>query len=153
MKTPFVIGVGNRDRGDDGVGLLAVDEILRCQPDLRTYMVSGDLSDLALRWQPDDDVVVIDAMMSGRPVGTVVEIDALAQNLATESGLVSSHGVGLAEAIELARLLERLPRSLKVVAIEAASFGHMDEITPAVVQAAQAWVQSWLEPVGLTSPA
>jgi hydrogenase maturation protease len=143
-ESVFLIGVGNRNRGDDAVGLLAVDEVVAAGTYVRTYFASGDLSDLALRWQPGDDVVVVDAMISGRPPGSIVEIDALATKLGTEGGLVSSHGVGLAEAVELARMLDRLPRSLKLIAIEAASFGHMEEPTPAVAQAAKHWGQAWL---------
>ena len=135
MEMPFVIGVGNRDRGDDGVGPLVVDEIRRCCPEIETFVAEGDLSDLAMRWEADQSVVIIDAISSGRPVGTIVEIDALAEQLPTQQGLLSSHGVGLAEAVELARLLDRLPRQLKVIGVEAKSFNQFDPVTPEVAAA------------------
>ncbi len=135
MEMPFVIGVGNRDRGDDGVGPLVVDEIRRSWPEIETFVAEGDLSDLAMRWGADQSVVIIDAIRSGRPVGTIVEIDALAEQLPTQQGLLSSHGVGLAEAVELARLLDRLPRQLKVIGVEAKSFNQFDPVTPEVAAA------------------
>ena len=135
MPAPFVIGVGNRDRGDDGVGPLVVDEIRKRWPGVKTYVAEGDLSDLAIRWRSDQSVVVVDAMHSGRPVGSIIEIDALIESLPTEQGLLSSHGVGLAEAIELARLLNRLPSELKVIGVEARSFKQFDPVSPEVAEA------------------
>ena len=51
---------------------------------------------------------------------------------------LSTHGFGVADAIELARSLGRLPERLDVYAIEGADFGHGDELTPAVAGAVAA---------------
>lgn len=133
----LVIGVGNRDRGDDAIGPVVVDVVReRFDDRYATCVVEGDLSDLSLSWHQDQDVVIVDAMVSGRPAGDVWEFDALEEQLRIDSGLLSSHGVGLAEAIELARILDRLPRSLTIIAIEATTFGQFDELTPEVAGAA-----------------
>jgi hydrogenase maturation protease len=47
----------------------------------------------------------------------------------------SSHGLGVEQAVELARALGRLPRQLVVVGVEAAHFGTGPELTPAVAAA------------------
>ncbi len=125
--TKLVIGVGNRDRGDDGLGPMVIDALADRRPPEATghetvlAVIEGDLSSLPLRWTPDHDVVIVDAMVTGRPIGSVVVIDALARSLEPTTGLLSSHGIGLADAIELARLLRRLPTSLTVVAVEVGS--------------------------------
>ena len=136
----FVIGVGNRDRGDDGIGPIVADVVDARDPQVLTYVAEGDLSGLAMLWQSDQDVVIVDATASGRPPGSIVEIDALAEPLTVDTGLVSSHGVGLAEAIELARLLDRLPRRLTIIGVEATTFEQFDDLTPAVLAAVPAVV-------------
>ena len=51
---------------------------------------------------------------------------------------VSSHGLGLGEAIGLARALGRMPGRLVIHAVEAADFGQGVGLTPAVAAAADA---------------
>lgn len=125
----LVIGVGNPARGDDGVGPATVAAARADQrlDDIETMVAGGDLSDLVVTWRPDDDVVVVDAMVSGRPVGTVVAIDGLAEPLPLTNGLLSSHGFGLAATIEVARRLDLLPRTLTILAVE---IGEIDTLQP-----------------------
>lgn len=118
---PLIIGVGNRSRGDDAIGPRVVDELGATRPALRTMVCEGDLADLALRWGSADDVVVIDACCTGQPVGTIHWLEP--EQLRSRAPW-STHGVGIAEAVELARLLDRLPRSLQVVGIEARTFDY-----------------------------
>jgi len=132
----LVIGVGNRDRGDDAIGPLVIDAIQQQRPDgVETLTLEGDLSDLGLRWQPDQTVIVVDAMRSGRQPGTIVTMDGLDHELKPDDGLISTHGMGLAEAIELARLLDRLPRALTIFGVEAETFELMRPVCPAVAAA------------------
>ena len=136
ISPTMVIGVGNRDRGDDGVGPLAVDALReRLGPLANTFVAEGDLSDLAIRWSRDQAVVIVDGMSSGRAPGSIVETDAITNRLTTEETLLSSHGVGLAEAVELARLLDRLPKRLTVIGVEIGQFGQFDDVSPAVRKA------------------
>jgi hydrogenase maturation protease len=133
IARPLLIGVGNRDRGDDGIGVLVVEACARVLGSaVVTLAAEGDLSDLALRWTRDETVVVVDAMVSGRAPGSIVRIDAIDRRLPVEKGLLSSHGIGLGEAVELARLIDRLPRCLTVFCVEATSCGQFDRVTPAV---------------------
>jgi hydrogenase maturation protease len=68
------------------------------------------------------------------PPGTIHRFDALARALPT--GLLSStHAFGVAEAIELARALGRLPASLTVYAIEGARFEVGQDLSPEVAAA------------------
>ncbi len=132
---PLLIGVGNRDRGDDAIGPLVIDAIEACGTEAETCVVEGDLSDLSLRWSADQHVIIIDAMVNGAAPGTMIEIDAIAKRLPNESGLLSSHGISLADAVELGRLLRRMPRRLTVLGVEAQSFDQLDAINPVVGEA------------------
>ncbi len=147
-RRPLVIGIGNRLRGDDGIGPMVIDLLLaRHDADVDTVMVAGDLSDLAMCWDTDRAVVIVDAMVSGRAPGTVTVLDGTPFCGADEpdgtagsaTGLdqpLSSHGVGLAEAIALARAIGRLPGSLSIIGIEGRSFEPGDPVSEPVAAAA-----------------
>ncbi len=131
---PLVIGVGNRDRGDDALGPLVIDALRAICTVAETCIVEGDLSDLTLRWSADQDVIIVDAVMSGASPGDIIEIDAVAERLPNEGQLLSSHGISLADAIELGRLLQRMPRRLTVIGVEAYSFDGLTTVNPAVAE-------------------
>lgn len=113
-----MIGCGNLDRGDDGAGLLVVRRLR--QMGIPALEANG-LSLLDL-WEPSDDVILVDA--------------AAAVN-GGRAPLHSSHGLGVVEAIELARSLGRLPARLRLYLIEGRRFGIGDEVSPEVAQAVE----------------
>ena len=127
----LVIGVGNRDRGDDAAGPAVCDLLAELAPHVRTEVLEGDVLDLPARWSPDDDVVIIDAAAPAGAPGRVFEVDALADRLRTPAA-VSTHGVDVGTAIELARAMGALPQSLRVIGIEAAGDDHGAPLTPEV---------------------
>ena len=128
----LVIGVGNPDRGDDGVGH-AVAGLLR--PYVSVIEHDGDISSLLDRLRAADRVWLVDAAQSGSPAGTIHRIDCTGEALIPCSPM-SSHGFGLADAIGLARALDALPRQCVVYAIEAAGFTPGAAMSPAVARAA-----------------
>lgn len=75
-----------------------------------------------------DGAVLVDATRSGRPAGTVHEPDP---HTLREARPVSSHGIGVPEALALARALGRVPDRLALVGIEAQS-ATGDALSPAV---------------------
>lgn len=118
-----VIGVGNRDRGDDAAGRRVAAALRRAVPDGVFVLESdGDPATIMDAWEGADRAVVVDAMVSGAPAGTVRRFDATDDPLPTSVHLASTHGMGAAEAIELARQLGRLPGRLLVYGIEGSSF-------------------------------
>ncbi len=121
MGHTCVIGVGNRDRGDDGAGPEVARRLAaRALPDTHVMELDGRLGALFDAITCGRRVVVVDAMSSGAPPGTVRRFDAIAAPLPAVFGSISTHGFGVAEAIELARTLGRLPDSLEVIGIEGA---------------------------------
>jgi len=118
-----VIGIGSRERGDDAAGLLAARFLRTRVPEGVTVVCCGaDPVSLFDAWARADRVWLADAVMSGAPAGTVHRIEVPGQALLPRPPCRSTHGLGLAEAVELGRTLGRLPRSLVIFGIEAASF-------------------------------
>ena len=95
----------------------------------------GEPTALIDAWDGADAVWLVDAVSSGAEVGTVHRLDASESELPTELFRASTHHVGLAEAVELARALGRLPAQTVVYGIEGASFRVGEELTPAVAAA------------------
>lgn len=136
MKERLVIGVGNPDRGDDGVGPFVAQRIAELPPPgVETVECSGDPADLIALWQDVETVIAVDACQSGSPPGTIHEFDAQTEPLPAGLGAISTHGFGLAAAVELARAIGCLPPSFTVIAIEAASFKLGAPLSPAVERA------------------
>ncbi|HYL34388.1 MAG TPA: hydrogenase maturation protease [Bryobacteraceae bacterium] len=115
-----IIGCGNTDRADDAAGLLVAQRLRELGLDAIEH--SGDGFALLDLWHGSDDVVLVDAMVSGAPPGTVSVWDGSIPVCA--SFRCSSHMFGPAEAIELGRALDRLPRRIRIYGIEAAQFEH-----------------------------
>ena len=130
----IVIGVGNDLRGDDAAGWETVRRLVP-SPSLVLHEHAGDAPGLVGLWGPGDDVVIVDAVVSDDPPGTVLEIDALAGSLPAAVSWATTHGAGVAEGIELARVLGQLPRSLIVVGIVARQFELGTPMTPEVERA------------------
>ena len=129
----LIIGVGNRDRGDDGVGAIAVDRLVA--RGIPAVEHSHDGAALIDRWEGCDRVILVDAMRSGAQPGTIRRFDASEERLPKGAFDVSSHLFGPVEAVETARALGRLPSNLIVFGIEGGSYGFGDTLSPAVLEA------------------
>jgi len=143
----LVIGLGNRDRGDDAVGLLVAKRLRGLVPKgVRVREHEGDPVALLELWKGADLIVVIDAVQSGAPPGTVQRFEAHERALPSAVTFgISTHGVGLAETIELARSLKKLPKRLIVYGVEGACFEIGRGLSPEVAHAIGDVVQSVLE--------
>lgn len=121
----LVVGVGNPVRGDDGAGIELVrrlqDRTRRREIEVRE--LNGDATQLLDAWCDRDAVVIVDSARSGAAAGTIRRFDASSMSLPAELCQVSTtHALGLAETIELARALGRLPAQVIVFAIEGRQF-------------------------------
>lgn len=98
--TAIVVGIGQDAAGDDGVGL-AVARVLAARGlEVRERADASIVLELAAQRRA---LVIVDAVVHGDPPGTVIRIAIDA--LATGPAPLSSHGLGVAEAIALAREL------------------------------------------------
>ena len=71
-------------------------------------------------------MLIVDACRSPHPVGTVRLIDP--DDLAGSIGL-STHGMNVAEAIQLAHRLDRMPNRLRLLGVAGRRFGH-EQMSP-----------------------
>jgi hydrogenase maturation protease len=135
----LVIGLGNPDRGDDAVGLHVVRRLAaRALPSVEVAEAGGDALALLDRWDGAAAVVLVDAAAPLAEPGRIHRLDPTAQPLPREIALGSTHAFGLADTVELARTIGRLPARLTIYAIEAASFTAGAPLSPAVAAAVEA---------------
>lgn len=135
----LVIGIGNADRGDDAAGL-AVARRVRAATAPRSVTVAeltGDQLGLLDAWDGVKDVYVVDAVCSGGAPGTVYRFDG-AQPLDARFRHRGTHTLSLADVIELARALGRLPARLTGYGIEGAAFELGTGLSPEVAAAVEA---------------
>jgi hydrogenase maturation protease len=125
--------VGNEWRSDDGAGL-EVARRLRAAG-ARAVEREGEPIDLIDMWADEPQTTVIDAVSSGAEPGTIHRVDAGQTRLPAELFRGSTHALGVAEAVELARALGRLPPRLTVIGIEGAAFTAGKGLTSAVEDA------------------
>lgn len=120
-----VIGIGNALRHDDAAGL---ETVRRLSGRARAAGIAvreqeGETLGLVEQWDGAAAVVLVDAVHSGAPAGTIHRLDASSEPLpASLRSSASTHAVGLGEAIELARALDRLPSRVVVYGVEGLRF-------------------------------
>jgi hydrogenase maturation protease len=143
-----VIGVGNEYRSDDGAGIAVARRLRALFPAGVTILEeSGEGAALMQAWQGASWVMLVDAVRSGAPPGTIHRLDARAAPLPMGFFHYSTHAFSVAEAVELARSLDELPAHLVVYGIEGANFAAGVELSPAVEQAVEAVVERLAEEV------
>jgi len=125
----LIIGCGNRERSDDGVGILVAERLRELG--IPAESRSGEALGLLDAWGGAGDVIVIDAMVTGAPVGTVQTWEG-ESTLQCTSHNSSTHGFGVAEAIELAHVLDRFPPRLRVYGVEGRRFEAGAGMSPEV---------------------
>ena len=133
QRDVLVIGIGNPDRGDDGFGIRVIEALAKRPPAGATLTTRrGDMLALLDDWAGAAHVICVDAAAPIDAPGHLHRIDAMRDPLPVAPGLASSHGIGLAEALALARRLNMAPSTLIVFAVEGESFERPDTLSPAV---------------------
>jgi hydrogenase maturation protease len=124
MASVRVIACGNPGAGDDAAGILAVGAVrgrLESLPGVEVVAQASPL-DVVHLLEGARAVVVVDAIRTpggGREPGTPVRAEGGPDGLPAEiRSSLSSHGLGVAEAIGLAAAIGRVPRVV-VLGIEA----------------------------------
>ena len=112
----LLIGVGNEQRGDDGAGL-ALAGMLADRAGVATARCSGDLTQLFDLWQGHDWVLIADMIQVAHGAAGELHRLEVSRNPLPYTVSCSSHGLSLAEAIEMARALECLPARVEVLGI------------------------------------
>ena len=133
----LLIGIGHPDRGDDAIGRLVATRLRGRVPDAVTVLdEEGETTRIVERLRGTASAILVDASLSGAAVGTIHRFDAARDPLPKGRLGLSTHGFGLVEAIELARVLGSLPERCVIYAIEARSFDLGAAVSAEVAAAA-----------------
>jgi hydrogenase maturation protease len=143
MSSPILlIGIGNEYRCDDSIGLHVIRALReRKLPNTIIVESNGDGAELIEMFGSVGMAILIDAVSSGGIPGTIYQFDAHKQPVPVQLSFQSTHAFGVGEAIELARVLEQLPQTLIVYAIEGENFSTGIGLTSKVEQAARKVVE------------
>ena len=115
-----MIAVGNDFCGDDGVGAAVLAALAGGSADLELVDLGTDALALVEHLDPGTRTVVVDAARMGRRPGAVVAFRPQEARTMIRGDGLSVHGLGLAEAFDLAGRLGRLPDDLLVIGVEPA---------------------------------
>lgn len=152
--TILIVGMGDPMRGDDSAGQIVASEIRQQAPQfVRICEHAGDGTSLISLWEEASDVIVVDALVSGAPPGTIHRLDAIEQALPGWQFQVSTHAIGLAEAVELARITNRLPERLIIYGIEGRVFECGCDLSVEVRNALPIVIERVLDEVNATANA
>ncbi|MHA2428633.1 MAG: hydrogenase maturation protease [Candidatus Hermodarchaeia archaeon] len=125
MEKIILLGIGQRLRGDDAIGLIAVEKWAEAHPDvansplIRVENLELPGLDLLEAISGAEKAVIVDAVHSDSPVATIHKLtESELQSFSPDSQ--SAHGWGVAETLKLGRTLETvdLPNEIRIIGIE-----------------------------------
>lgn len=120
----LVIGVGNDFRRDDGAGVEVIRRLEELHlPGVQVEEQSGEGVALMSAWEGRENVILIDAVSSGASPGVIHFLNPSEKELPSEFFHYSTHAFSVAEAVEMARVLGKLPPALRIYGIEGQDFG------------------------------
>ncbi len=134
MSKVKIIGIGNPLRGDDGVGIAAVERLSALALPEGVAVLDGGTGGMTLLalMEGAEKVIFIDGVEVGRPPGSIVRLsgdDLLARARCGAAGL--GHAAGLAEVLALGRELEILPEVV-LFGVQVAALELHQGLSPAV---------------------
>jgi len=117
-----VIAMGRELRGDDAAALMLSDTLRCCPvPGVELVCSGGDVVELVNLFQGQDAVIVLDAYEADPDDPPVMRLDAN-EDMLPSAPACSSHGLGVSEAVEMAREMGLLPETLIIIAIAGYAF-------------------------------
>ncbi len=138
MPPTVILGLGNPLRGDDGAGLLAMEALRTRSPRQDCRFVDGGTLSFPLTEVLGEAarLIVIDAARFDAPAGTVrVFVDEAMDDFVARHPCSSVHEVGLAELLDMVRLLDALPAPRALIGIRPRSVDWSPVPSPEVAAA------------------
>jgi hydrogenase maturation protease len=147
----LIVGLGNPILGDDGVGWRVVEQVRALADHSDVAVLCLSLGGLALMEHLVGyrRVMIVDAMTTGAPAGTLHRLDALDMDELHVQHTASVHDLSLSSALAMGRELGLdLPAEIRVVGVEAApefEFGEvLSELVDRAIPAATRVVLDWM---------
>ena len=154
LSPALIVGVGNEYRRDDGVGVEVARQIDKLNlPQVRVLAHSGEGASLLERFHEADLVIIIDAARSESSPGSVHFFDAGNSPIPSNFFSYSTHAFSAAEAVELARALNKLPRRLLIYGIEGTDFSAGIGLSGVVQSSVDAVVERIMNDLGRVASA
>ena len=140
LVSTLVIGIGNEFRGDDSVGVHFARQLQALNlTSVKVLEASGEGTALMELWAGVGNLFICDAVCTGGKPGTIHVLEPHKQSIPSQFFNYSTHAFSLAEAIEMSRVLGKLPAQVTIYGIEGESFVAGTTLT-AKVQVALAQV-------------
>jgi hydrogenase maturation protease len=136
MKT-LVVGIGSTIRGDDGVGVRAALQLKARCSNGRFDVIELGTAGLTLLDSVEgyDRLILLDAIVTGAPPGTVHELTG--KQVTASAHLGAGHEADLATTLALGRKLSKhMPKDVIVLAVEVRDLHSFSEQLAPEVEAA-----------------
>ena len=132
----LVVGLGSENSGDDACGLEVARTLARTPlPGVQVTELAGDLTRLLDLWQGRALVIVVDAVRSSQPPGSIERLNLTNPGFERAARSLSTHGLSLWEAIGLSTTLGQMPERLVLYGISAARLETGDSLSAPVAAA------------------
>ncbi len=130
----LLLGLGNPDRRDDGVGPAVLAVLAgRLPPDVEALSGARDVAALVEAMAGRTGLVAVDAALGGGLApGALRLLDPDAAPLAAPRPDPSGHAFGLLEALGLSDALGERPARVRILAVGAADLSHGRGLAPPV---------------------
>lgn len=142
LKMLTIIGCGNLNRCDDGVGVLVAQKLQRVlqevpNPNVRIYDCGTGGMEVMFQARGSTALVIIDASLTGSEPGAIYQVPGEVLEQLPDRGY-SLHDFRWDHAIAAGRLIfgEAFPTDVTVYLIEAENLGLGLELSPKVAKAA-----------------
>jgi hydrogenase maturation protease len=136
LSSLLVLGLGNVLCCDDGLGVAAVETLVRTHrlPKEVRALDGGTLGLYLLHcFESDEDAILVDAVMVDRPPGSLVRLEGRAVAPAVRERL-SPHQVGVANLLDALELIGSQPRNLVLLGMVPASLDLHMGLSPVVTR-------------------
>ncbi|MDE3212602.1 MAG: hydrogenase maturation protease [Bacteroidota bacterium] len=121
----LLVGLGNEFRRDDGLGPFVVrHSIFQSFENLFILENEGDCTQIFETERICRQILIVDAVRSGRRPGTVFHLEIPGNLDYPEVFSYSTHGIGLLECIAIAKVTGAFPDRLVFLGVEGKDFGY-----------------------------
>lgn len=141
---PLIIGIGNRFRSDDAVGVVVAQAVAdRLGDRVELLLHRSDPAYLLDVWQQRELVIVADAISEDQQApGKIYFWDALNGGIPASELQISTHSLGIASAVELAKSLNKLPENLWLCGINCQQFDLGERLSSEVAASAEVLIDT-----------